>query len=126
MNIALWVVQVILAAMFLMAGTTKVFRYDDFVEKQPPMKTLAKPLVQFIGICEILGAIGIVLPLALGIAPFLTPIAAISLALVMFLALIFHGKRGEWKVFPMPTVLMLLAIFVAWGRWMFLSGQNFA
>ena len=73
-------------------------------------------LVSFIGISELLGGIGLILPALLRIKPELTPIAAIALALVMLLAIIFHIARGEFPAVIFNLVLAGIALFIAWGR----------
>ena len=80
MNIALWAVQIILGLMFLFAGSTKAFSYEKAKASMPWVQESSKGLVVFIGLAEVLGAIGLILPYALGIAPILTPIAAIGIA----------------------------------------------
>jgi hypothetical protein len=74
-------------------------------------------LVRFIGVSELLGAIGLVLPSLTRIQPRLTPLAAAGLVLVMILAALFHASRGEWGALPIHAVFAALAGFVAWGRW---------
>ena len=121
MNIILWIAQIILMLLFLQAGFKKVFRYPEFIEQAPGMANLEKGTVKFIGTSETLGAIGVVLPLWLNILPILTPIAALGLATIMILAISFHLKRHEPKALPMPLVLLILALWVAWGRWPLVS-----
>lgn len=117
MNIALWIVQSLLAAMFLMAGANKLFQSTEELSKMLPWVTsVPAGLVKFIGISELLGGLGLLLPSLLRIKPILTPYAAIGLSLVMLFASIFHISRGENSVIGMNFVLMALAIFVAWGR----------
>lgn len=118
MNIALWALQVIIALLFLMAGGTKAFQYEKAKASMPWVKDVSKGLVTFIGAVEVLGAIGLVLPMLIGLPAILTPLAAAGLALTMLLAAGFHLKRaGEGKAVPMNLVLMLLSAFVAYGRW---------
>ncbi|MEJ1715093.1 DoxX family protein, partial [Escherichia coli] len=74
MNIALWIVQILLALMFLMAGSTKAFSYEKAKTSLPWVKDSSKGLVSLIGLAELLGGIGLILPYSLGIAPILTPI----------------------------------------------------
>ena len=74
------------------------------------------PLVRFIGISELLGAIGLILPAATKIKPTLTPLAALGLLTIMILAMAFHLSRGEAQALPINMVLGGLAAFVAWGR----------
>jgi uncharacterized membrane protein YphA (DoxX/SURF4 family) len=112
MNIALWIVQIILALMFLMAGATKVFQYEKFKASMP-----SKGLVTFIGVAELLGGLGLILPYATGTAPILTPIAALALGVIMILAAGLHAKRKEYKGIGMNIILLALALFVAIGRW---------
>jgi uncharacterized membrane protein len=114
MNIALWIVQGILCAMFLFAGGMKVFAYRKYKEGVGRELDLSKSLVIFIGIAEVAGAIGLILPMASGVAPILTPLAAAGLGIIMLLATGFHLKRKEPA--SMTIVLLILSAFVAWGR----------
>ncbi|MEH7253268.1 DoxX family protein [Neobacillus niacini] len=116
MNIALWIVQILLALMFLMAGSTKAFTYEKAKASMPWVQDTSKGLVIFIGVAELLGALGLILPLALRIAPILTPLAALGLGVVMILAAGFHAKRKENKAIGMNIILLALALFVAIGR----------
>jgi hypothetical protein len=74
------------------------------------------PMVKLIGGLEILAAIGLILPAALDIAPILVPIAALGLVLMMIGAILTHARRKEYQALPINVVLLLLAAFVAWGR----------
>jgi putative oxidoreductase len=118
MNILLWLVQLVLAAAFGMAGFMKSTQPVDALVQagiawasQVPL-----PLVRFIGISELAGAIGLILPAATKIKPALTPLAALGLLTVMILAMTFHLSRGEGQALPINMVLGGLAAFVAWGR----------
>lgn len=73
-------------------------------------------LVRFIGVSEVLGAIGLVAPVALGILPVLTPVAAVCLVVVMVLAAGTHIRLGEYPVVGVNILLGAMAAFVAWGR----------
>lgn len=116
-NIALWVLQVLLGTMFIMAGAMKSFQsVEALTEALPWVADTSLGLVRFIGVSELLGGIGLLLPSILRIKPFLTVWAAIGLALIMFLAAIFHGVRGEFSAIGMNAVMIGLAIFIAWGR----------
>lgn len=117
MNIALWIAQGLLALMFLMAGSTKALQYEKAKASMPFVKESPKGLVTFIGVAEMLGAVGVVLPLLVGLPAILTPLAAGGLTLVMLLAAGYHLKRGEYKAIAMNLVLGALAAFVAYGRW---------
>jgi uncharacterized membrane protein YphA (DoxX/SURF4 family) len=118
MNIALWVASILLALVFLSTGIMKTFRYEQDGEKLQSIEGLPRGLVAFIGACEILGALGLILPAATGILPWLTPLAAAGLFLVMVLAAGFHAVRHESSGIGLTLVLMLLAAFVVYGRFM--------
>jgi len=113
-NIALWIVQGLQCVLFLGSGGMKVFAYRKYKESVGRELDLSKSLVTFIGISEVAGALGLILPMASGIAPMLTPIAAAGLGVIMLLATGFHLKRRE-PVY-MTLVLLILCGFVAWGR----------
>jgi putative oxidoreductase len=116
MNIALWVVQGMLAGAFVFIGSMKVFAYPTYIamiDKNGP-SGITRGLAAFIGIAEIAGGIGLILPMATGVAAWLTPWAAIGLAAIMILAVGFHLRRRESPV-P-PFALLVLAVFVTWGR----------
>jgi len=118
LNITLWVIQVVLAAMYLMAGYQKTFGDLAVVVKTIFWVAYTPaPLVRFIGTCELLGAVGLILPAALKIRPQLTTLAAAGLSLIMLLANILHIYRGEYYVLPMTLLLLAMAAFVAYGRW---------
>ncbi|NBP69466.1 MAG: DoxX family protein [Cytophagia bacterium] len=117
LNITLWLVQSLLAAMFLMAGANKLFQsISELAKMLPWVVSVPVGLVRFIGISELLGGIGLLLPAILKIKPTLTVWAAIGLAAIMFLASFFHISRGETSLISMNFIFMGLALFVAWGR----------
>lgn len=117
MNIVLWVVQILLALAFGMAGIMKVTQPIDKLETRMGwVKSVGPGGVRLIGTLEILGAIGLILPALTGILPWLTPIAASCLALTMIGAMITHGRRGEYSQIGINVVLLLLTLFVAYGR----------
>ena len=118
MTIALWIVQVLLAAAFIFAGMNKAFRYEYAHATLPWVKDVPRGLTNFIGVAELLGGLGLLLPALTGILPWLTPLAAAGLALVMILAIGFHATRREWPAIGFNTVLLVLAVFVAYGRFM--------
>src|SRR5271166_336975 len=113
MNVALWLVQGILAFAFIAIGAMKLFAYERYKamsEKKGPTG-ITRGLATFIGIAELAGGLGVILPMATNIAPWLTAWAALGLATIMLLAIGFHVRRRES---PAPTVvLFLLAVFVA-------------
>ena len=112
-NVLLWVVQGLLAALFLFAGGMK------FVL---PLEALAGPIalpglfMRFIGVAEVAGALGLVLPSLLRIQPRLTPLAALGLVIIMIGATVLTGMAGPVATALMPGVVGVLAAFVAYGR----------
>ena len=118
MNIALWIIQILLALAFLMAGTLKATQpIDRLAARMKWVNSLRPPqTVRLIGILEVLGAIGLILPAVTGILPWLTPVAAIGLVLTMIGAMILHTRRGEASHFAPNMVLLLLAAFIVIGR----------
>ena len=117
MNIALWIVQGLLAAMFLMAGFMKASKAkEELAERMEWVNDFSPNTIKTIGILEILGAIGLILPAATGILPWLTPVAAVALVLTMIGAAITHARRGEFPNIGMNVMLLVLSAFVAYGR----------
>ena len=117
MNIALWIVQILLALAFAMAGIMKVTQPIDRLETRMGwVKDVGPRGVRLIGSLEILGAIGLILPAVTGILPWLTPVAAACLALTMVGAMITHWRRGEYSGIGVNLVLLILTLFVVYGR----------
>ena len=117
MSIALWVLQILLALMFLMSGSQKAFRSEAKLhESFPWAQDFPLATVRFIGITQLLAAVGLILPAATGIWPILTPIAAVGLAITMLLAMVVHYRRKENSAIGFNAVLLVLAVVVAWGR----------
>ena len=117
LHVALWIVQVLLGLAFVMAGFTKTFQPLDALAAQMPWTVVVGgTMTRFIGVSELLGGIGLILPAATRIRPGLTALAGAGLATVMLLAAIFHASRGEAMALPVNLVLGGLAAFVAWGR----------
>jgi uncharacterized membrane protein YphA (DoxX/SURF4 family) len=116
-NIVLWICASLLAAMFLMAGVMKIAMPKE--KLLPTMKwaeTWSVPQLRALGTVEVLGAIGLILPRALNIAPVLTPLAAVGCAIVMIGAVLTHIRMKDYKGVGMPFVLLVLAVVVAAGR----------
>ena len=113
MTYALWIVQGLLAALFLFAGGIKLVLPIAELTKELPVPGL---FVRFIGVCEVLGAIGLILPGLLRIRPGLTPLAAAGLVIIMIGATAISVTGGVVQALT-PLVAGLLAAFVAYGRW---------
>lgn len=117
MDTALWIVQGLLAVAFLMAGVMKTFQpKEKLTERMEWMEDVPQGQIRAIGVLEILGAIGLILPAVTGILPWLTPLAALGLALTMVVAGWVHFRRKEYSSIVVNVVLLLLSLFVAYGR----------
>lgn len=116
-NIVLWIAQGLLAAMFVMAGIMKATQpLEVLAESLPWVTSTPLGLVRFIGISELLGGLGLLIPTIFRFKPFLTVWAAFGLGLVMVFAAVFHASRGEFSNIGMNAVLLGIALFIAWGR----------
>jgi len=117
-NIVLWIVSSVLALGFLFAGISKLTQPKDALAKRGMayVDDLTQTQVRLIGTAEVLGALGLILPQATGIAPVLTPIAALGLAALMVGAMLTHWRRNERQAIGANVVLFALAVFVAVGR----------
>jgi len=113
-NVLLWTAQIGLAGLFLMGGWMKLTAPIAMT----PMAGSGLPdlLIRFIGLSEVAGAIGLLLPAALRIKPQLTVLAALGFALIMVLAIGFHLARGEGAGIGMNILFGGVALFIAWGR----------
>jgi DoxX-like family len=114
MTYALWIVQGLLAALFLFAGGMKLVLPLD--QMTGPV-ALPGWFLRFIGVAEVLGALGLILPGLLRIRPGLTPLAAAGLVIIMIGATVLTLVGGMVAVALMNAVVALLAAFVAYGRW---------
>ena len=114
MSLALWIVQVLLAALFLFAGGVKLILP---IEQMTGPVTLPGPFLRFIGVAEVAGAVGLVLPGLLRIRPGLTPLAAAGLVVIMIGATVVTLMGGDVVPALFPLVVGLLAAFIAYGRW---------
>lgn len=117
MNIALWVAQGLLALMFAMAGAMKMTQpIDKLAKRMTWVHDVSPSTVRLIALLEVLGAIGLVAPMLTGIMPILTPLAAIGLILTMIGAALTNLRHKEYAHISINIVLMALAAFVAYGR----------
>ncbi len=117
LRVSLWTAQVFLFLVFGIVGALKLTQ---------PIKVLARTMawvadapigmVRFVGVAELAGGLGVLVPALTGIAPWLTPLAALGLMTIMVLAVLAHVARGEFSGVAMPIVLGLLSAYVAWGR----------
>src|ERR1700738_2226548 len=119
MNIVLWIIQVLLALLFLFAGGTKLVISIEAMRAMGSPNQILLPglLIRFIGVCEVLGALGLILPGLLRIKPGLTPVAAAGLVIIMIGATVITVAGGEVAPALFPLVVGILAAFVAYGRW---------
>ncbi|MFF5261479.1 DoxX family protein [Actinomadura viridis] len=119
MNLALWIGTGLLAVVALIGGITKTF---------VPKERLAAAhgggwtegadagLVKALGVLELLAAAGLILPAVVDVAPVLVPVTAVCWVLLMVGAMATHGRRGEWPLVALNLVYLVLAAFIAWGR----------
>jgi uncharacterized membrane protein YphA (DoxX/SURF4 family) len=118
MSIALWIIQILLALLFLFAGGTKLYFSPEVLAAMGPPNQVHLPglFIQFIGVCEVLGALGLVLPGLFRIRPQLTFLAAAGLLIIMIGAVVVTiAGPGVGTAIP-PFVIALLCAFVAYGR----------
>jgi uncharacterized membrane protein YphA (DoxX/SURF4 family) len=118
MNVLLWVLAGVLAAVFLGSGAMKLVRTKPQLAGagQGWVEPFSPGTIKLIGVLEVAAAVGLVLPAALTIAPILTPIAAVGLILVMAGAVVTHARRHEIPNMAVNIVLAIVAVVVAWGR----------
>lgn len=117
MDIALWIASGLLAAAYVFAGINKATQPKaKLATSLPWTEDFSAGTIKFIGIAELLGGIGLILPWLTDIAPVLTPLAATGLVIVQAAAIVVHLRRGEAKVIPFNALLLLLALFVAIAR----------
>jgi uncharacterized membrane protein YphA (DoxX/SURF4 family) len=114
-NTTLWILQALLAALFLFAGVMKlIMPIEEMTKDMPQMPGI---FLRFIAVCEVLGAIGLILPGLLRIRPELTVLAAVGLIIIMIGATAVTAMTGGGAVTLLPLVVGILTAFVAYGRW---------
>lgn len=119
MNITLWIVAGLLAALFLAAGAMKLSTPKARLLENPQMgwaETYPAGAIKLIAAAEVVGALGLVLPGAFDVATWLVPTAAAGLAVIMAGAVVTHARRSEWSSVAMNAVLLALAVLVAVER----------
>lgn len=125
MNVVVWIITGVLAAVFLMTGSMKLLKSKEELVANPNMAwagDFSPGMLKFIGAAEVAGAVGLILPAVVDIATWLVPVAAIGLALVMVGAAVTHLRRREYSNIVMNLVLLAAALFVAIER---LGPQSF-
>jgi hypothetical protein len=113
-NLALWIIQTLLALLFLFAGGSKLVMPIAEMTKQIQLPGL---FLRFIGVAEIFGAVGLILPGLLRIRPGLTPLAGAGLAIITIGATVITLQAGQGPMALIPLVVALLSAFVAYSRW---------
>ena len=118
MNILLWIIQVLLALLFLFAGGMKLIVPADVLMQQAPPGSTQFPalFLKFLGLVEVLGGLGLILPGLFHKRPELTPLAAAGLVIVMIGAVVTSANDHGFKMAVFPLVTGLLCAFVAYGR----------
>ena len=117
MNAVLWVLQLLLAMAFFAFGLLMVTRSRERLQRVAGwVEDFPAPAVRTIGVLELLGAVGVVLPGVLGVAGVLVPVAALGLAVILVGAIVTHLLRGEQDELGLPVALLLAAAVVAAGR----------
>ena len=124
MNEILWIVQILLALAFLMAGAMKATQpREKLAQNMGWVNDFSSTQVRIIGVLEFLAGLGLILPMLTNILPILTPLAAVGLVLTMIGAMIVHIRRGEYSGLAVNLVLLALAAFISFGRFVALPVQ---
>jgi uncharacterized membrane protein YphA (DoxX/SURF4 family) len=118
MNMALWIVAIVLAVAFAGSGLMKLAVPKDklVTNGQGWAQDFTPANIRLIGVAELLGAAGLILPAVTHIAPVVVPLAAVGLVFVMAGAVVVHARRNEPMNIAVNVALLALALFVAWGR----------
>ncbi len=119
MTVPLWILQGLLAVVFLLHGLllAGVFPTPETMQERLRNSGQSRGFLAFIGWAEVLAAFGLLLPVLTGIAPWLTPLAAVGLVVIMIGATILHLQKGETQISLSTFVLALLLGVVVYGRW---------
>lgn len=116
MNTTIWIMQGILATVFMLSGTVIYLLKGKLKSKLSWLTEYSPNMVLFICVAKIVGALGLILPTYLNILPILTPIAALGLATIMMLAAAYHLRKKEYKDLPATILFFALSLFVAYHR----------
>lgn len=119
LNLWLWIAAVLNAVLFGAYGAAKIAWSKPTLDVRMPWAAdYSDPLVKFIGWAEVAGALGMILPIATGILPWLTPLAALGFLVIQWLAVGVHVRRQEMAAYmPINFLLLALSLLVLWGRW---------
>jgi len=117
MDAVVWILQILLALAFLLAGVMKSTQpRQKLATNMGWVEDFSDNTVRTVGVLELLAGIGLLLPAVTGVATVLVPLAAVGLALLMLLAALTHRRRGEPQMIGINAVLLLVAVVVAWAR----------
>jgi uncharacterized membrane protein YphA (DoxX/SURF4 family) len=115
-NVALWVLQILIGLVFLFAGGVKlVGPLDQFMKAMPAW--ISPGFLRFVGVCEVAGGLGLILPRLLRVKPGLTPLAAVGLIGIMIGAVVVTATGASPAQAAMPVIVGLMLAFIAYGRW---------
>jgi hypothetical protein len=117
LHISLWTAQIILAILLIMGAVMKFMPIQQIATMMPWTGQIPSFAVRLLGITDLLGALGLILPAWLRIKPQLTSLAAAGVIVLMSCAIAFHVSRGEASVIGINIFTIIAAAFVAWGRW---------
>lgn len=116
LNVSLWIVQALLAAGYITNGSTKLGVSIQTLSQKMPWIGEHPTLAHVTALVDIAGGLGLLLPALTRIKPGLTVLAALGCSLLQVSAIIFHVSRGEAMLTPLNFVLLVLSLFVLWGR----------
>lgn len=117
MNTIIWVAQIVLGLAFIGAGFVKSTQSRAKLQPNMPyVEDFSDGQIKGIGILELLGGLGLILPSVTGILPWLTPLAAAGLVIIMVGAVYTHWRRNEMPTAAPSIVLLALSLFVLYGR----------
>lgn len=125
MNIIVWAIQLLLAAMFAMAGYGKISNSKEqhIADRHIKPNNSVVP-IRILGVLEWLGCIGITVPWFTGISPVLTPVSAVGFCLIMIAGIVNHTLRKEYNMLPLLAAIFMLSAFVAYARFTQLNGAS--
>ncbi|KFF12911.1 hypothetical protein IW15_09000 [Chryseobacterium soli] len=117
MNIILWIIQGLLSAFFIMPGYGKITGSKEKHIADGHLKTNSSIIpIRILGVLELLGCVGIIVPWLTGIAPILTPITAVCFCIIMVAGMLVHTSKQEYKMLPMLIIVFILSAVVAYHR----------